>query len=725
MFKKDFLRSASIAAAALLLTGAQSAIAQVVYPLQISSDGRTLEDQTGEPFLINGDTPWSLIVGLTKAEAELYLEDRRARGFNAIIVELIENEFGGPANRDGDLPFTTPGDFTTPNEAYFAHADWVIDKAAEKGLLVVLTPAYLGFGCGSQGWCQEMLASSDADLEAYGAWVATRYRDFDNVLWMHGGDTNASEYGAQGKVDAIVNGILSVETEKLHTSHCDRQRSAVDCYDEPWLQVNNTYSDCNSSAARTRDDYNRQPSPFFYSEGTYDGEGASDRCLRSQAYWSILGGSTGHFYGNNPIWLFDPGWQSDLDTTGAQSMMHLAALFASRPWYDLVPDYNEVFVSGDRRSINGSGYVAAARSADGGLIMVYMPQQRTVTIDMASVSGSQARAWWFDPSDGSNTDLGTFATSGSSDFTPPSGGDWILVIDNNDLGRGAPGTDTGPPADTTPPAIDDAATTVGEPNFVGVSFSEPVETASAENASNYGINGGVSVVSASLQSSLRDVLLQTSDLSDGLTYTLTVNGVRDRANPPNTIPANTTAAFTYNAGAGGGGPANYVWAQIGVGSLVYIDDTTVFQTVPATIDGEQFLRTAAVDSMASGSPFTTITLSERSSVFVAYDERNTTLPTWMAAWTSTGEGIDIGAAASGPRETTLDLYSQDFDAGSVDLGGNEMGNSMYVVVVKPVAAPPPPPPNPAPSSGSGSSSVWLIFLLLLAAAVRGSFSRES
>ena len=60
------------------------------YPLKLSVDERRLEDQAGQPFLINGDTPWSLIVGLTKAEAELYLEDRRSRGFNAIITNLIE-----------------------------------------------------------------------------------------------------------------------------------------------------------------------------------------------------------------------------------------------------------------------------------------------------------------------------------------------------------------------------------------------------------------------------------------------------------------------------------------------------------------------------------------------------------------------------------------------------------------------------------------------------------
>ena len=49
------------------------------YPLRVGPDHRYLVDQSGAPFLIQGDAPWSLISGLTNEEAELYLEnpDRR------------------------------------------------------------------------------------------------------------------------------------------------------------------------------------------------------------------------------------------------------------------------------------------------------------------------------------------------------------------------------------------------------------------------------------------------------------------------------------------------------------------------------------------------------------------------------------------------------------------------------------------------------------------------
>ena len=63
-------------------------------------------------------------------DVELYLENRRQKGFNAVIVDLIERGYGGPENAEGNAPFPSETDWSPPNDAYFAHADWVIDTAA-------------------------------------------------------------------------------------------------------------------------------------------------------------------------------------------------------------------------------------------------------------------------------------------------------------------------------------------------------------------------------------------------------------------------------------------------------------------------------------------------------------------------------------------------------------------------------------------------------------------
>lgn len=81
------------------------------FPVRVSSNGRYLVDAGGAPFLLHGDTAWSLIVQLTNDEAEEYLENRRQKGFNAILFNLIEHRFADdwPKNKYGHGPFKTPG----------------------------------------------------------------------------------------------------------------------------------------------------------------------------------------------------------------------------------------------------------------------------------------------------------------------------------------------------------------------------------------------------------------------------------------------------------------------------------------------------------------------------------------------------------------------------------------------------------------------------------------
>jgi hypothetical protein len=151
------------------------------FPLRVSTNGHYLVDAGGKPFLLQGDTAWSLIVQLTKEETEEYLENRRQKGFNAILVNLIEAYYADspPKNKYGVAPFAREGDLSTPNEAYFAHADWVIRKAHEKGIVVVLNPCYAGyssdFRTARDGWLAAIIANGPVKVRNYGRYVGDRY----------------------------------------------------------------------------------------------------------------------------------------------------------------------------------------------------------------------------------------------------------------------------------------------------------------------------------------------------------------------------------------------------------------------------------------------------------------------------------------------------------------------------------------------------------------------
>ena len=207
-----------------------------------------------------------------------------------------------------------------------------------------------------------------------------------------------------------------------------------------WIDLNTTYSDCVQASKQLADDYGRAgPIPFFLIEGKYENEGASAACLRSQAYWSILEGGIGSFFGNNPIWSFGPGWQGALDSQGGRSMGLVSDLFHSRAWATLVPDVSHSVLTAGYGDLGTASYAPAARTQNGNTVIAYSPDQRPLTVNMAKVSGSQARAWWFDPSSGQATSIGSYPTTGSRSFTPPSSGDWVLVLDDSGLGLAAPG----------------------------------------------------------------------------------------------------------------------------------------------------------------------------------------------------------------------------------------------------------------------------------------------
>ncbi len=422
---------------ALVLTGslfAGAAIAATAYPLAVSVDGRHILDNNGSILFFHGESPWHLFARLTREETTLYLDDRKARGFDALLVALFVSDGynGSTRNAYGEEPFQSPGDFSAPNEAYFAHIDWVMQEAQARNFTLFIVPAYMGYNCGSQGWCAEMLQAGATTLRSFGGWIGTRYRDRPNIVWVHGGDTDARDYGAMDELQAVVDGILAADNAHLSTAHCNRNESAADCYALPWLQVNTTYSDCMQTPQRLLSDYNRSPRrPFVFIEGIYEGEfNFTQRCLRSQAYWSLLGGAVGQFYGSGQIWDFPANWESGLQSPGIDSMLRFRKLQLSRPWPLLEPDYGHTTLTAGVGLIGSNDYAPAARASDGSTAIAYLPSARTVTMAMGRISGSNAVAWWYDPLTGTASQIGTFPTTGTQNFTSPSSQEWVLVVDD-------------------------------------------------------------------------------------------------------------------------------------------------------------------------------------------------------------------------------------------------------------------------------------------------------
>jgi hypothetical protein len=397
--------------------------------LRVGADRRHLVDAGGEPVLIHGDTAWSLITALTEHEIDSYLRDRHEKGFNAIIVNLIEHKFNGPATRAGETPFAQPTDWTTPNERYFAFADNVLRRAGELGIRVFLAPIYLGYAGSDEGWYEEVLANGVERCHAYGRFLGERYGGLEHIVWLMGGDRNPGP--TLPHVDAVARGIKESGSRQLFSAHCAPERSAVEEYGTGgWLDLNTTYT-YQLVHPRLRTDYRREPPmPFVLIESTYEGEhNASALQIRRQAYWAILSGAAGQFIGNRPIWLFDPGWREAMDGRASRDMVHLRDLFAPLPWHTLVPDWEHHVVTGGLGEFHGLDYVTAARAADGSLVVAYLPSRRPVTVDLSALAGGRAEVRWHNPRTGEETPIGTINAEGNCAFEPPDEGDWVLLLD--------------------------------------------------------------------------------------------------------------------------------------------------------------------------------------------------------------------------------------------------------------------------------------------------------
>ena len=410
---------------------------QGLFPLRVSSDGASLTTDDGRPFLLHAEAAWSLIAQLDTTGAEQYLADRHKRGVTAVLVNLIEHLFAdnAPANAAGDPPFTTPGDFSTHNEAYFAHADRVIDLAASQGIAVLLTPSYLGYSGGAEGWFEEMSALSAAKCRNYGDFVGQRYASKHNIIWVWGGDFTPPT-GSTGEtcMKAIRDGIMAAAPGALASAHWSPESDSRDetaFASSIHLVGVYTYQFVLQNCRDARADLPRKPT--YLIETCYEGEtiqgcsGSASETRRRQ-FWGLLGCGAGEVVGNFRIWKFASGWPQQLGSRVSIAEQRLLAATQQLPWQTLSLD--DALVA-DR----GTDYseIAAARTADGKQALIYIPPDgaATFTVDLSRMAGP-VTATWQDPTADHSIAAGDGLT-GPHEFTMPgnnNGGDrdWLLTL---------------------------------------------------------------------------------------------------------------------------------------------------------------------------------------------------------------------------------------------------------------------------------------------------------
>ena len=85
----------------------------------------------------------------------------------------------------------------------------------------------------------------------------------------------------------------------------------------------------------------------------------------------------------------------------------------------------------------------------------------------------------------------------------------------------------------------------GPNNQIVVVFDERVAKEDAEKPTNYAVDNGVQVQAAALYKDGQSVALTTSELKEGVAYSLSIGGIRDCAAKPNMVKPNTQLAFKH------------------------------------------------------------------------------------------------------------------------------------------------------------------------------------
>src|SRR4051812_8293724 len=143
-----------------------------------------LSTTDNQPFFYLADTAWELFHRLTREQADRYLKNRAEKRFTVIQAVLLAELDGlHTPNAYGHTPLQND-DPTKPNEAYFQHVDYIVNKADELGLTIGMLPTW------GDKWFKPLGQGgifTPENARTYGQYVGKRYKD-KPIIWILGGD---------------------------------------------------------------------------------------------------------------------------------------------------------------------------------------------------------------------------------------------------------------------------------------------------------------------------------------------------------------------------------------------------------------------------------------------------------------------------------------------------------------------------------------------------------
>lgn len=423
-------------------------------PVQVAPDGRYFVHADGTPYFWLADTAWNGPLLSSDDDWAYYLKERTRQKFSA--VQFVSTQFR--AAPDGDalkqVAFTGKEKIII-NPAFFQRLDKKVDALNEAGLLAVpvLLWAINGGGNPSVNPGQSLPDDQAILLARY---IVARWSG-NAAAWILAGDADyrGAKAGRWQKIGRAVFNDIQHGPVTMHPG--GMQWVWKEFIDEKWYGFVGYQSGHGDDEATLKwmtegpltEDWAKLPhKPFVNLEPPYENHLAyqskkphSPENVRRAIYWSLLGApAAGVTYGGHGVWGWDDGskpptdhagtgvplpWKKALTMPAAEQMTNVANFFNSITFGRLRPAPISVV---NQPGLQAAGrYVAAAKSDNRDLMVLYIPQDRTIEVKLDLMPESPI-VTWFNPRTGEQTPAVAVVTANTCQFPTPTEGDWILFM---------------------------------------------------------------------------------------------------------------------------------------------------------------------------------------------------------------------------------------------------------------------------------------------------------
>jgi hypothetical protein len=410
--------------------------------LRVSESGTHLEHLDGTPFFFLADTVWTGPALSTAEDWQLYLADRKGKGFTAIQFNIASPWRTAPTDREGRTSYRLESERLIPNEEFYRQLDARMQAITDAGLLAVPVLVWANKK-GDAG-----IDLTEEQLLTLVTFEVNRYQT-TNSLFILAGD-NRYDAAQTEKWKRIGRAIFGERRALLVTTHPTGMNFPWQQWDdEKWLRVlgyQSGHGDDGKTVAWIHSgppaEYGRQANitrPVINLEPPYeDHNGYQSKKphpaenVRRAVYMSLLAAPiAGVTYGGHGVWSWHekPGetptdhpttgvakvWKEAIGLPGSTQMGYVRKFFESLPWTTLrpVPDAVKQSTSDPMR------FVSAAGTSDSSLFVFYFPSQAAAEITIAPGKGNDSIRW-FNPRSGE--------WRAHRQLQPPDSQDWVLVL---------------------------------------------------------------------------------------------------------------------------------------------------------------------------------------------------------------------------------------------------------------------------------------------------------